>query len=87
MGRRVEGYAGRREYLTRIIVEWIDNELDTLNRVYELGKECKGTTVFAEAIKKLVEDAMPESDSPLVSDILNSALEDVDWYRIAEGYL
>jgi len=42
---------------------------------------------FAREIKEWVEGMMPDLDASLASDLLGSALSDVDWAEIAEHWL
>ncbi len=42
---------------------------------------------LAERLKEAVNEGVPELPASLYSDLLNSALSEVDWHEVAEAFL
>jgi len=83
------------DYPTWNVSLWIDNDEGSqaywADRAQELandfGKE-NATRRLADDLKSEIEDQSPlASDASMYTDILGWALEQVDWYEIAENML
>ncbi|MEA1957571.1 MAG: hypothetical protein U9N01_04370 [Euryarchaeota archaeon] len=57
-----------------------------MESILELGKEDEVST-FADAIKGTIEEMAPDLEASVFSDLLTSAMGEVDWYELAESYL
>jgi hypothetical protein len=88
-----ERYNGWATYGTWLVKLWIDNEEGSYiywqNRAKEIVAE-KGehiTPTLAYELKVAHEEAVPTEEAGVYTDLLNSALDEVDWYEIAESIL
>ena len=91
-------YNGWKNYETWLIALWIDNEqrLQEEARMiarYAARKNLGDDTLpaLADGLKQWVEDwhdvyAVSEKGG-FVSDLLNAAMSEIDWYELAEHYL
>ena len=81
-------YNGYANYETWNVGLWIDNEEGLQSTVHEMAREANGdVSDLANALKEFVEEMTPDLGSTMFADLLNSALSEVDWYELAEGYL
>ena len=87
MYEKEEGYQGWNNYETWAVVQWIDNDQVLIEDIHDLGRESKDTVAFADAIKEFIESMAPELEASMFSDLLNSAIGEVDWYELALSYL
>jgi hypothetical protein len=87
-------YNGYANYETWAVALWLDNDEYTTNEwIPELVREAyKHTDDDTEAISDVAttlkehhEESMPELGG-VFRDLLNTALSEVDWYELAEGY-
>jgi len=81
-----EGYNGWKNYETWDVVLWIDNDQGLQEEVLDLGREVAEDAPFADNIKEIIEAMAPELEASMFSDLLNSALSEVDWYELAIAY-
>lgn len=91
-----KGYQGWTNYETWVVKLWMDSEENSYNywqeRARELVKE-KGeyiTLTLADELKEGHEEAMEDAwmaEAGVYTDLLYSALGEVNWYEIAEFIL
>ena len=82
-GYREKGYQGWKNYETWAVKLWMDNDEGLYNMQREWAKECKDEYELADRIKEFVEESKPEVEG-LYSDLLQSAIDDVDYDEIAK---
>lgn len=84
-----EGYQGWKNYSTWAIALWIDNEQGLQEEVKQMVKELNfEQSDIAESIKDIVEEMNPLKDEPsMFADLLQSAIDDADFYEIAEHFI
>ena len=85
------GYNGWKNYETWVVALWIDNDQSTYNYSRELAQEYRmpdgAKYPLADALKSwVVNDLIPDV-SGLAGDLLGAALDEVNWFEIAENYL
>lgn len=93
-----EGYNGWSNYQTWAVNLWIGNDEGTYNywreqaaNVWENAEPYKDIIPkidvakrdLADLLKNEISDSAPDLGASMYSDLLNSALSDVDWYEIA----
>lgn len=70
---------------------WLDNVEPTYLAVHATARavlESSGSVVeFADWLKAMVEDGVPELKASVYSDLLTVAIASVDWYELAKDYL
>lgn len=87
-----EGYSGWRNYETWVVKLWIDNDESSYNYWQERAKEtlkdaATPTVELADELKYTHEAADPTEEAGVYTDLLYSALGEVNWYEIAESIL
>ena len=101
METKTEAYQGWKNYETWAVKLWLDNDeagqglqADLLKQAQDTPKNKywtrEETTRFtlADLLKEAMTDANPLNDTATVwTDLLNSALENVDWHEIAENII
>lgn len=95
-------YNGWNNYETWLVKLWLDNDegTDSLMREFVqdarenpevnqfMDYESRVQMTLKDKIKDFIEEMNPLADTAdLFTDLLNSALSEVDWYEIAEAYL
>lgn len=89
-------YNGWNNYETWVSALWIDNEYSSYQYRCELVKQVieehedkeKQESCLALSLKDWIESQNPLTDSAsLFTDLLNSALSEIDWQEIAENFL
>ena len=80
-----DGYNGWTNYETWSVKLWMDND----NNCYweEIAKDYKDVLALARRIREEIEEANPLTEPNMYSQLLNSALEEVNWEEIAESLL
>lgn len=78
-----ETYNGWKNYETWNCKLWIDSDEFTQSTIYSQASDLS-TEEYAEWIKEFHEMQMPELEG-WARDLLMSAIENVDWYEIAEA--
>lgn len=78
-----ETYNGWKNYETWNCKLWMDNDEFTQSTIYSQASDLS-TEEFAEWIQEFHEMQMPEVEG-WARDLLMSAIENVDWYEIAEA--
>lgn len=87
-----EKYNGWNNYETWNTKLWLDNDEGTYSYMIETANDFinKEPYEFGEFIKDYIyglQDQEKQADFGLFTDLLNSALQEVDWTEIAESYL
>lgn len=82
----MEGYNGWSNYETWVAQLWMDNDVGSYRYYRLLAKGCNDACKLSQNIKEEFEEANPLNDRPsdVFTDLLNSALSEVNWYEIAE---
>lgn len=86
-------YNGWANYETWAVNLWLENEESSYRYWRARAKEVRGQgpkaaarEILATELKTVLEDDMPELEGPF-ADLLNSALDEVDWHEIAKNLL
>ena len=89
-------YNGWNNYETWVTALWIDNDYDSYQYRCELVEQVrkehsekdKRENCLASTLKDWIESQNPLADNAdLFTDLLNSALAEIDWQEIAENFL
>lgn len=78
-------YNGYTNYETWAVALWIDNEEGSYNYWRERTQEAESIHELEDMLKDEHEENMPEVTG-IYSDLLQAALDSVNWYEIAENY-
>lgn len=84
-----ETYQGWKNYPTWAVNLWLTNDEGIYSEMQHITAEFDEDekSEFAEAIKNYVcEDLCPDLGASFAQDLLGYALEQVDWYEIAEAW-
>ena len=80
-------YNGYKNYQTWNVALWIDNDESTCDLILDLIARCKDDYEAAEELKRFIEEANPLADTAtMFTDLLNSALAEVDYMEIIESH-
>lgn len=81
-------YNGWTNYETWTVHKWLTEENpDVANSVYALAQDAGSTVTLEEALQKYVNEYfLPELASGLAQDLLQSAVNQVNWQELAERY-
>jgi hypothetical protein len=88
-----KGYQGWTNYETWCVKLWIDNEENSYNYWQERAKELKEeggeliTRGLADELKEAFDENNPLEEAGVYTDLLYSALGEVNWYEISESIL
>ena len=85
-------YNGWTNYQTWNVKTWLDNEVGSYEMAREIARNSNGESsprqYVADNLKELIDGANPiAGEASMFTDILQAALDDVDWYEIADAYL
>ena len=82
-----KGYNGYSNYETWCVNLWLDND-EGLYREFQ-DRIRKGISVYdlSKMIQELVEEGNPITTTSFYSDLMNSAIKNVEFYEIAENML
>ena len=86
-------YQGWTNYQTWAVKLWLDNDQGSQELQVEMAKESKKADEaewkidLADMLKQLIEDGAPEFEASMYSDLLNNALEEINYYEIAEAII
>jgi hypothetical protein len=84
-------YNGWTNYETWVVRLWLDNEEPSYRYWTGQARHWHGrdgaACRLAEQLKKELSDASPVNEPTVYGDLMNAALEEVNWLEIAESYL
>jgi hypothetical protein len=85
-------YQGHKNYETFCISLWLNNDQGTYNFCGELADAAKETehprSTLADQLRDYTEEGNPLAEQATVySDLLTQAIENADWFEIADGFL
>lgn len=82
-------YNGYTNYETWAVSLWIDNDPGLYNDVQELARENVDSEYdLANTIKDFIEEFNPLAENAdMFSDLMQSALQNVNWQEIAENWI
>lgn len=98
----VQGYQGWTNYETWATALWLDNEQHSYEGARETARQCyrdaEATTYglsrldvavhdLADVLREELDEAMPDLEASMWSDLLRSAFGEIDWKELAEHYL
>src|SRR5258706_5605805 len=87
MSTNEQGYNGWANYSTWCVNLWIGNDQISYHHAQGLTRGASSTYELAQGLKYWMEEDNPLIDqSSLYSDLLSSALREVNWLEIAEHY-
>jgi len=86
MNGKEEEYQGWHNYETWVVALWIDNEQCLQEEIFDIGRACSDPAAFADMIKEFIDELAPDLEASMFSDLLNSALGEVDWFELARTY-
>ena len=93
MNDEEKGYNGWTNYETWVVKLWIDNEENSYNYWQERAQELKEeggehiTLSLADKLKEGYDEDNPLEEAGVYTDLLYSALGEVDWREIATSIL
>lgn len=85
-----KGYQGWPNYETLAVASWIDNEESSQDYWNERATEIQSahpTIDLADELKEAFEEGNSLEEAGVYTDLLNSALGEVDWYEIAKSII
>ena len=81
------GYNGWDNYETWLVNLWLTNDQGTYETMRELVAEYEHSYQAGDAIREYVEELNPLADqATLYTDLLNGALQAVNWREVAEAF-
>lgn len=89
-------YQGWKNHATWAVALWVDNDPGTYEHRRELARAAiddakqgarQAYGIYADALKKWIEEEAPDLGATLWADLLASALGQVDWYELAKHWL
>ncbi len=84
-------YNGWTNYETWVVRLWLDNEEPSYRYWTGEARRWKGrdgaVSGLADQLKEELTEASPVNEPTVYGDLMNAALEDVNWLEIAESYL
>ena len=90
-----KGYQGWSNYETWATKLWMDNDKASYDHWHEITRdvmrrpkdERTDEGVLADRLKDEIEEGAPEIKASMYSDLLNSAISNIDFYEIAESLI
>jgi hypothetical protein len=79
-------YNGWKNYETWAIGVWIDSYEDSQRAFASMGQLIDKRVKLADAIKDTVLAGVPDIGANMYSDLLEVALEQVDWFELADHF-
>lgn len=80
-------YNSWKNYETRCVALWIDNDQGMQETAREMGAEVGNAGVLANRLKDWLEELMPDLGASIWADMLNAAFSEVNWYEVALHYM
>lgn len=78
------GYQGFTNYETWAVALWLDQDQGMYEMIREAAPTMEGYEL-GEYIKDMLEEDMPELGNTMWADLLNGALEAVNWQEVGEN--
>ncbi len=85
--KNAEDYQGWKNYETWAVALHIDNDQGWTDMVLEDIANMTDQSDISAYLKQMIEDGSPLDEPTLYTDLLNGAIEMVDWYELAEHYM
>jgi len=99
-GQQIE-YNGWKNYETWVVALWIDNEPHTYEQRRQMAREAIADATpnplspsmdtarwdYEQALRQWIRDEVESQEAGLASDLLGSALDNVDWREIAQNWI
>jgi hypothetical protein len=85
MSQSDKSYNGWSNYETWCVKLWLDNEEGSQRDMERIATHARTEYEGAADLKSYVQDMMPELGGTLWGDLLNSALDEVNWQEIVTG--
>lgn len=87
-----QGYSGWRNYPTWCVNLWLSNDEGLYNEALEIAAASKydehPRAATADSLKRWVRDDLaPDLGASFAADLLGFALDQVDWFEIADAWL
>jgi hypothetical protein len=80
-------YNGYENYQTWAVALWLDNDESTSDLISDIIKHTRSDYDASDQLKDIIEDMNPLADqASMFTDILNSALSDVNYLEIIESH-
>ena len=80
-------YNGYENYQTWAVALWLDNYESTSDLISDIIKHARSDYDAANQLKDIIEDMNPlANQASMFTDILNSALSDVNYLKIIESH-
>ena len=85
-GDAMSTYNGWSNYETWNVKLWLDNEQGSSEEMRDLARRARSESDLAKQIEAYVDEFKPDLGASLFSDLLNTALGEVNWDEIAASY-
>ena len=80
-------YNGYDNYQTWAVALWLDNDESTSNIISDIIEHARSDYDAADQLRDMIEEMNPLADqASMFTDILNSALSDVNYLEIIESH-
>ena len=79
-------YNGYTNYETWNCGLWLDNDQGTYEMVKEWAEDCHNVYELEVMLKDYVEGNNPVEDASMYSDLMQSAIDNINFRELAEGY-
>ncbi|MDQ5982916.1 MAG: hypothetical protein QG549_914 [Patescibacteria group bacterium] len=83
--QQIETYNGRSNYQTWLVGSWLDNDEFRTDNILDVISSLDTPREQAKELEFWVRENIVESTASLQTDLLNSALDDVNWLEIIEA--
>jgi hypothetical protein len=80
------GYQGWTNYETWAVNLWLSNEEPLYRDLVDMARDADDADELAQSIRSYVDNMAPDLGASLWSDLLTSALGEVDWDEIAKSW-
>jgi hypothetical protein len=82
-----DNYNGWSNYETWLVKLWMDNDEISYHCYLQMARESINVYELSKELEQNFDDCFPLEKSSVYTDLLNSALKEVDWYEIAESLM